>query len=117
MKKKLPISIVELVIYCFAGLMGIWGLTYISLGIACEFINYKTALAQSNAAMLAGPVKMGFLYQGYLVLGIAVVVAVVTLLITAKKSDRDYEKAQRRAARLAKDNKPEVVDVEAKPAE
>ena len=55
---------------------------------------------------------MGFLYQGFLVLGIAIVVAVVFLLINAKKSDRDYEKAQRRAARLAKDN---VVEAEVEP--
>ena len=116
MKKKLPISIFELVVYILAGLMGLWGLTYIALGISCEFISYKSALAEADAYLKAGTSGMGFLFQGFLVLGIAVVVSVIVLLITAKKSDRDYEKTQRRLARLSKDNAP-VVDTEATPVE
>ena len=115
MKKKLPISIFELVVYTLSGLMGLWGLTYIALGVTCEFINYKTDLAVADAYLKGGTGNMGFLFQGFLVLGIAVLVAVVVLLINAKKSDRDFEKAQRRAARLSKENN--VVDVEAQPVE
>ncbi len=48
MKKKLPVSIVELVIYSLAGLLGIWGLVYISLGISCIYVDYKSALYEAD---------------------------------------------------------------------
>ena len=112
MKKKLPLSIFEIVAYSVLALLGLWGLTYIVLGVCCEFISYKSALYQTNQSFGS----LGFLYQGFIIAGVALVVAVVILLIHAKQSDRDYEKAQRRAARLAKDPSP-VVDAEAKPVE
>ena len=108
MKKKLPISIFELIAYSVLGLLGIWGLVYISLGVACEFVSpVKSDLYKTNASFGA----LSFLVQGFIILGVAAVVTVVILLIHAKVSDRDYEKAQRRAARLAKDNN--VIDAEA----
>ena len=112
MKKKLPISIFELVAYIVLGLLGIWGLVYVGLGVACEFVSpVKSNLYKTNESFGA----LSFLVQGFIILGVAVVAAVVVLLIHAKVSDRDYEKAQRRAARLAKDTP--VVDVEATPSE
>lgn len=112
MKKKLPLSIFEIVAYSILTLLGLWGLTYVALGVSCEFISYKSELFKVNESFGA----LGFLYQGLIISGVALVVAVIILLIHAKQSDRDYEKAQRRAARLAKDTTP-VVDVEAKPVE
>ena len=51
-------------------------------------------------------------------MGAATLVAVVILLINAKKSDRDLEKAQRRAARLKKKpEQEEIVDAEVAPVE
>ena len=111
MKKKLPISIFELVTYIICGLLGLWGLTYISLGIAVVFISTETDLAKANDSFG----DFGFLGQGIVILLVAVLVAVIVLLVNAKKSDRDFEKAQRRAARLAKVEN--VVDVESTPAE
>ena len=112
MKKKLPITLFELIAYSVLGLIGLWGLVYIALGVSCEFItDYKSDLRVANDSFGA----LGFLYQGLIILGSALLVAVVILLIFAKNSDRDYEKAQRRAARLAKDNK--VIDAEATPVE
>ena len=110
MKKKLPLSIFEIVAYSVLALLGIWGLVYIALGVSCEFISYKSALYAANQSW-----NPGFMVQGFIIAGVALVAAVIVLLINAKNSDRDYEKAQRRAARLAKDNP--VVDVEAKPVE
>ena len=46
---------------------------------------------------------------------VSVFAAVIVLVANAKKSDRDFEKAQRRAARLKK--KPDVVDAETSVAE
>lgn len=122
MKKKLPISIVELVIYIVSALLAIWALTYIALGITVSFLRYDATLVFTDNSLKSTTGNLGFLFQGYIILASAVLLSVVTLLVTAKKSDRDFEKAQRRAARLAKiNNKPteEVVDVEAteKPAQ
>lgn len=107
MKKKLPLSIFEIVAYSILTLLGLWGLTYVVLGVVVEFLTFKDALYKANESLGS----LGFLYQGFIIIAVAVVASVVILLINAKSSDRDYEKAQRRAARLAKDSN--VVDAEA----
>lgn len=114
MKKKLPLSIFEIVAYSILALLGLWALTYICLGIACQFIRYDTGLRIANDKL-----NLGFLWEGLIILGVAAAAAVTVLLITAKKSDRDFEKAQRRAARLKKApvNNPEVVEAEVAPVE
>ena len=121
-KKKLPISIVEIVVYTLSGLMALWGLTYISLGLAVNFLKYDNQLVKTNAALIAGTNGMGFLQQGILVLFVGVIVAVVFLLGYAKVADRQYEKEQRRAAaRFNRKNNAvesqEVVEVESTPVE
>ena len=115
MKKKLPLSIFEIVAYSILALLGIWGLVYAILGFAVEFSSYKSALYIADQDLKSGS-GLGFLYQGLIIMGVALVIAVSILLANAKKSDRDFEKAQRRAARLAK-SEPKVVDAEAKPVE
>ena len=121
-KFNLPISIVELVVYTLCSLMAIWGLVYISLGIAVNFLNYKSDLVNTNNALIAGTNGMGFLQQGILVLFVGVIVAVVFLLSYAKVADRKFEKEQRRAAarfnrKINKEEATEVVEVESTPAE
>ena len=122
-KFNLPISIFELVVYTLAGLLGIWGLVYISLGLAVNFLRYDNQLVKTNAALIAGTNGMGFLQQGILILFCAVLVLVVFLLGFAKKADRQYEKEQRRAAartnrRFGKEEATEeIVEVESTPAE
>ena len=114
MKKLKKLSLFEIIAYCVLLLVGLWGLVYICLGVAVEFISTKTAVAKADA-VLVSTFKIGFLWSGLIILGSAVVVAAIILLINAKKSDRDFEKAQRRAARLKK--KDDVVDVESTPVE
>ena len=122
-KFNLPISIFELVVYSLGGLLGIWGLVYISLGLAVNFLRYDNQLVKTNAALIAGTNGMGFLQQGILILFCAVLVLVVFLLGFAKKADRQYEKEQRRAAartnrRFGKEEATEeIVEVESTPAE
>lgn len=113
MKKKLPLSIFEIVAYSILLLLGIWGLVYTILGVAVEFSTYKSALVAADKGLKENTAGMGFLFQGFLIMGVALVPALIILLVNAKKSDRDYEKAQRRAARLAKQDK--VVDVQSEP--
>ena len=114
MKKKLPLTIFEIVAYSLLALLGLWALTYVALGIACEFIRYDTAVAEANVKL-----NLGFLWEGLIILGVTAAAAVVVLLIFAKRADRDFEKAQRRAARLKKapSANPEVVEAEVAPIE
>ena len=114
MKKKFPLTIFEIIAYTLLLLLGLWALTYIALGISCQFIRYDTVIAKANAKL-----NLGFLWEGLIILGAAVVAAVTVLLIFAKRADRDFEKAQRRAARLKKapTATPEVVEAEVAPVE
>lgn len=120
-RKKLlfNLSLFELVAYSILLLLGLWGLVYAALGFACEFVNYKTDLYKANK-VIHSYFGLNFLWWGLIIMGIAVVLAVILLCIFAKQSDRDFEKAQRRAARLKKSVTPqpsEVVDAEVAPVE
>lgn len=114
MKKKLPLTIFEIIAYTILLLLGLWALTYIALGISCQFIRYDTVIAKANAKL-----NLGFLWEGLIILGVTVVAVVAVLLIFAKRADRDFEKAQRRAARLKKapTASTEVVEAEVAPVE
>ena len=121
-KSKLPISIFELVIYCLCLLLGLWGLVYISLGVAVNFLPYDHAIVKYDAS-IASSSTMGLLFQGLLILSCAVLPAVVVLLVFAKTADREYEKEQRRKqARMSRfkttvSENETVVEVESEPAE
>ena len=93
---KLPITIFELVVYILAGLMAIWGLVYLSLAVAVNFVRFDNALIETDNHLKETTNNMGFLEQGILVLVIGVAVAVIVLLIHAQTSDREFEKEQRR---------------------
>lgn len=117
LKWPLKISIFEFVVYCLTGLMGIWGIVYMSLGLAVSFARYDSELKATDAYLKAGTSNMGFLLQGILITVIALVVATIVLLVAAKRADKDFEKAQRRAAlrsarRFGKEEAAPVVDAE-----
>lgn len=123
-KLKLPVSIFELVVYTLAGLLAIWGLVYIALGVACIFLRFDNALVLADLNIKAGTNNMGFLEQGIMILFIGVAVVVILLLVNAKTADREYEKEQRRkAARFNRnkknlgDEQETIVEVESTPAE
>ena len=102
-KKKLPLHPAELVWYIVCGLVGLWGLTYIVLGLIAENLpiaseDNEFVTANSKFAEIFG---LDWLGWGLIILGIAAVAAVIVLLVLSNKSDRDYEKNTRRAARLA----------------
>ena len=122
-KFNLPISIFELIVYTLGGLVAIWGVVYIALGVSVNFLKYDHALVKTNADFIANTNGMGFLQQGILILSLAVIALTVFLLGYAKKADRQYEKAQRRAAartnrRFGKEEvAEEIVEVESTPVE
>ena len=126
-KKKFPLHPFELVWYILCGLVGIWGLTYIVLGLVEQNLPISTENSELTKANLViiEKFKLGFLPWGLIILAIAAVAIVVVLLIFSAKVDRDYEKNVRRAQRLAQleaeeekleaQEQEEVVDAEVEP--
>ena len=115
-KKKLPVSIVELVWYPICALVIIWGLTYVVLGLINKYNNDLTALAEfnTNFKKLFG---LNLYFWGLIIIAIGVVAGVAVMLFFAKVFDRATEREQRRSARLdaLKKNEEKVVDTQ--PAE
>ncbi len=129
-QKKLPLHPFELVWYILVGLVGIWGLTYIVLGLIVSYLPIKTedpGLVEANKKILE-LFKLDMLGWGLIILAIAAVAGVVVLILFSNKIDRDYEKNVRRAQRLAQLEAEEakeeaieeqkiVVDAEVEPVE
>ena len=124
-KKKLPLHPFELVWYALCALVGIWGLTYIVLGLVAENLPIKSkdeGLVKVNGEF-AKTFKLDFFGWGLIILAIAAVAAVIVLLLFSNKVDRDYEKNVRRAQRMAQmeaeeaklEEQEEVIDAEVEP--
>lgn len=114
MKKKLKLTTFEKVWYPITGAFGAWGLTYVILGCLAKYLpipESKNALAKADSA-IASVFGLGFFGWGLIILGISVLATVICLLAVAKHADREFEKAQRRAARL---NRGNMFDEESKP--
>ena len=98
-KKKLPVSIVELVWYPICALVILWGLTYVVLGLVTKY-NDISALTDFDAHFKK-TFGLNLYFWGLIIIAIAVVAAVFVLLIYAKTFDRATEREQRRSARLS----------------
>ena len=114
-KKKIKLSIFEIVWYGLCALVFLWGLTYIVLGLLGKYLpiepskNYIQQASDSYAKIF----KLGFFGYGLIHVGVAAVLALIVLLVYSRKSDREYEKEQRRAAlRASARNANKVVDDE-----
>lgn len=115
-KKKRSLTLFEMICYPICCALILWGLTYTVLGIIGDNIQVSSAnnhLKQASDA-LASVFGLGFFGWGLIIFSIGVVIMVVVLLYFARNTDRDYEKAQRRAARL---NRNRVIDAEVKEPE
>ena len=112
-KKKLPLSLFELVWYPVCGLVIIWGLIYVILGLVNRF-NKITALKD-----FCGNFKRTFgldiYFWGLIIIAIAVVAGVVCMLFFAKTFDRAADREQRRSARLSALRKEDKVVSEQQP--
>ena len=93
-KKKLPVSIFELVWYPICALVIIWGLTYVVLGLVTKYNNIN-ALTEFNANFTK-QFGLGLYFWGLLIIVIGVVAGVAVMLIFAKTFDRATEREQRR---------------------
>lgn len=127
--KKLALHPAELVWYILCGAVGLWGLTYIVLGLVAQNLPITSEDNQFIAANngFAKTFGLDWLGWGLIILAIAAVAVVIVLLIFSNKVDKDYEKKVRRAQRLAQLEQEEarleeqqeqnIVDAEIAPVE
>ena len=127
-KKKLPLHPFEVVWYSICLLVGLWGLTYIVLGLVAENLPTtatKEGLVAANSDFAKTFGGIDFFGWGLIILAIAAIAAVIVLLVFSSKVDRDYEKTVRRAQRLAQleaeeakeEQEQNIIDAEIKPVE
>ena len=102
-KANRKVSIFEIVWYSLTGALAVWGLTFIVLGVVARNLPSDAALVKASASY-AKTMGLDFYGWGLILLPLGVVLAVIVLLVNAKKSDREVEKQQRRAARIAAAN-------------
>ena len=108
--KNKKISVFELVWYILCGLVALWGLTYICIGVINHFASISSLNDFCNG--FKGMFKLSIHVWGALIIAIAAVAAVIVLLVFAKTVDRASDREQRRSARLSalKKNDEKVVD-------
>ena len=112
-KKKLPVSIFELVWYPICALVILWGLTYVVLGLVTKYNNIRSLDEfEEGFKKLFG---LGVYFWGLIIIAIGVVAGVAVMLIFAKTFDHASEKEQRRNARLNVLKKEEKVVAEQQP--
>ena len=111
-KKKLPVSPFELVWYPLCGLVILWGITYVVLGLVTKYNNISALT--SFDANFTKQFGLNLYFWGLIIIAIAVVSAVVVMLFFAKRYDRATEREQRRSARLNALKKEETVVSEQK---
>lgn len=110
-KKKLQITIFEIVWYILCAAVCAWGFTYSVLGLVAKYGDIGILENFDNSIKeLFG---LNLYFWGLIIMAIAAVAAVVVLLVYGKKFDRVVEREQRRSARLgALKKESAVVDVQ-----
>ena len=118
MTQKKKNKIIEICIYSLFGALAVWGLVYIILGLLASNLpipDSQNAL-RSGDNVIRSHFGLGFFGWGLILFGVFGSLTAFSLIYFAKDVDKDYEKSQRRAARL-KRNTPtenkveEIVDV------
>ena len=110
-KKKLPVSIVELVWYPLCALVILWGITYVVLGLVAKYNNISALISFDEGFKKTFGLNLYF--WGLIIIAIGAIAAVVVMLFYAKRFDRASEREQRRSARLNALKKEEkVVDTQ-----
>ena len=102
--KNKELTTFEKIAYPVLGALMLWGLTYTVLGLIADNLQVSLSnnyLKQASNA-IAGVFGLGFFGWGLIIFSIGAVLMTIILLVNARNTDRDYEKAQRRAARLAR---------------
>ena len=122
-KKKLPLSLFEIIWYSICILVMIWGLVYVILALI-DGANDLTSLHKFMADFKK-TFGLSMYFWGLIICAIGVVAGVTVMIIYAKTFDKAADREQRRSARLSgivkkeekvvAEQEPEVV--EEKPVE
>ena len=104
-KKKLPLSIFEIIWYSICVLVMIWGLVYVILGVV-DGANDLTSL-HKFMANFKKTFGLTMYFWGLIIFAIGVVAGVTVMIIYAKTFDKAADREQRRSARLSAINKKE----------
>ena len=106
-KKNHRISWKEWTFYAIAILIALFGLSLTitgivgdNLGVSLENNPIKTA----EKDFIATGFAMNFRNLGLVIIALGALVAIITLMVNAKKSDREHEKQLRRQERLSSDS-------------
>ena len=111
MKLLKKLSIKELVLYIISALIALIGLIFLILGVVADnlSVNDPLYLAQAN---------FPWRYLGFILIGIAVIFAIIVLCVFAKKidrvADRELRRKQRLSAMMSDIEKEEIVVSEGK---
>lgn len=114
MAKKSKLSKKEIVFYAIAGVIGVVGLLFVVFGIVSSHfpgINEDNWIVASENAWLVNWSHMGYRWWGLILVGVAAVIACISLTVFAREGDRDSERSARRAQRLGV-TEPTTVEVE-----
>ena len=104
MAKKSKLTKKEIVFYSIAAVIGAVGLLFVVFGIVGSHfpgINEDNWIAASEKAWLTNWSGIGYRWWGLILVGIAAVIACISLTVFAREGDRDSERALRRQQRLA----------------
>ena len=112
-KKKLPLSIFEIVWYSICVLVMIWGLVYVILGLI-DGANDLTSL-HKFMGKFQKTFGLTMYFWGLIIFAIGVVAGVTVMIVYAKTFDKAADREQRRSARLSAIKKEEKVVAEQKP--
>lgn len=95
MEKKYKVSsiIKEIICYSISGFIALVGVVFLILGIVGANISQKSTLAKIQE-------NFSWRWIGLILIGVAVIFALIVLLVSARKVDRVIEREQRRKQRL-----------------
>lgn len=110
-KKKLQITIFEIVWYILCAVVCAWGLTYSVLGLVAKYADI--GIFEKFDDKIKELFGLNLYFWGLIIMALAASASVLVLLIYGKKFDRVSEREQRRSARLgALKKESAVVDVQ-----
>jgi cation transport ATPase len=111
-KKKLPLSIFEIVWYSICALVIVWGLIYVILSIVDKYNDLSSLHA--FATSFKSTFGLALYFWGLIIIAIGAVAGVVVMILFAKTFDKAADREQRRSARLSALKKEEKVVSEQK---
>lgn len=106
-KKNRRISWKEWTFYAIAILIALFGLSLMITGIIGDNLGVSLENNPIKAAekdFIATGFAMNFRNLGLVIIALGALVAIITLMVNAKKSDREHEKQLRRQERLSSDS-------------